>query len=294
MPRNPSQGALLLADIAGSTPLYERIGDVAAGRKIGRCLAALKSIAEEEEGTFIRSRGDDVLCTFAHPSPALKAARRMLSLQAAGPLAIHAGGHFGRIIHTSEDLFGDAVNLTARLAALAKPGEILVSRSFFDRLAEPEAHIFRLLDCMMFKGKMAPAEVYSLVEDDRIARTEIVLSPRAAARLVLLLRYRETSRECAEEASVSIGRAPDCDLVIAKPWISRWHATVAVRRGKVQLEDRSASGTYVTMADGQELFLHRESILLSGQGTISPAIRQGEPGAEVVHYCVEASPIRCR
>ena len=83
---------------------------------------------------------------------------------------------------------------------------------------------------------------------------------------------------------MSIGRAPECDLVIGQPWISRRHAVVTVRRGKVAIEDRSSSGTYVTIGNGRELFMHRESALLTGSGIISPAMRPSDAGAEIVHY----------
>src|SRR5262249_22733469 len=119
MSRDASEVALLLADITGSTPLYEEVGDAAALGQIGESLERLRSIVTEEGGTFLRSKGDDVLCLFADPCSALRAARRMLSQQSTGSLAIHAGVHFGPVIHAHDDIFGDAVNLTARLAAIA-------------------------------------------------------------------------------------------------------------------------------------------------------------------------------
>src|SRR5258708_7390307 len=142
MSSDESAVALLLADITGSTPLYEAVGDAAALGRIGDCLDRLRSIVAEEGGTFIRSKGDDVLCYFVDPCSALRAARRM---QSTGPLAIHAGVHFGPVIHAHDDIFGDAVNLTARLAAAAKAGEVLISQSIVDRLPESETRNLRAL-----------------------------------------------------------------------------------------------------------------------------------------------------
>lgn len=289
MRRDHDEVALLLADITGSTPLYENVGDAAAARQIDNCLNRLRSIANQEGGTFIRSKGDDMLCAFADPVSALKAARLMLSQHSTGPLAVHAGVHFGRIIRTREDVFGDAVNLTARLATIAKPGEVLASRSFLDQLSEPDTRFFRVLDSMTFKGKSAPTEVYSLLEDTRAARTEMAvaddLRPQLVApEMLVVLRYGIDSWQCKGRAIVSIGRSPECDLVIGQPWISRKHATVTLRRGKVQLDDRSSSGTYIMMRDGQELFIRRETALLTGSGIISPAMRPTDAGAAVIHY----------
>src|SRR5438067_1138234 len=108
MPTSPSEVALLLADVVGSTPLFERIGDAAAVLQIGRCLDQLRTIAEREGGTFIRARGDDTLCSFAEPGAALRAARAMLSSHSSGQLSLHAGLHFGLVIETRDDLFGDS------------------------------------------------------------------------------------------------------------------------------------------------------------------------------------------
>ena len=295
-----SEVALLLADITGSTLLYEEVGDATALGWIDDCLDRLRSIVAQEGGTFLRSKGDDVLCYFVDPCSALRAARRMQSQQWTGPLAIHAGVHFGRVIHAHDDIFGYAVNLTARLAATAKAGEFLISQSLFDRLPESETRSLRTLDSMTFKGKNAPIGVYSLLEEDVELRTEMAFGQgpgqtrtrqwRAVANVTVRLRYGGVTLHCEDRTSVSIGRSADCDVVIGRPWVSREHATIAVRRGKVQLDDRSSSGTYVLMHDGHEFFMRRETALLTGSGTISPAMRPTDTRAEVIHYQVIRHP----
>jgi len=291
------ESAILLADITGSTPLYEEVGDAAALRQIAGCVDRLQAIVQQHDGKFLRSKGDDVLCTFNDPSSALRAVRRMLSVQSRGSLAIHAGIHFGQVIHARGDIFGDAVNLTARLASLAKSGEVLISRSFVDRLPEADAKSLRVLDTITFKGKSESTEVYSLVQDDTTLRTQAaigrgfgqtrMLHQLATPELSVTLRYKEQTQSCEEGASFTIGRSPACDLVIGQPWVSRTHATVSVRYGKVQLEDSSSSGTYVTTRDGDEFFMRRETMILPGSGTISPALRPAEETAEVIHFSVD-------
>lgn len=294
MSRNESDVAILLADITGSAPLYEAIGDAAAARQIGACLDGLQSIIARQRGTFILSRGDDVLCTFADASAALRAAREILAQPPAGQLAIHGGMHVGPVVHAHGDIFGDAVNLTARLAALARPGEILISQSFVDHVPAAERSSLRILDNMTLKGKSAPTEIYSLVPKDVAARTEVVFGrgsghtrtryQQAVPEVSVMLRYANSSRSCKEQVSLSIGRSTDCDLIIERSWVSRQHALVTVRRGKVQLEDRSSSGTYVSPRGGYEFFIRRETVVLTGSGTISPAMRPTDANAEVIHY----------
>lgn len=294
MSRNEIELAILLADITGSTPLYEAVGDAAALRRIDDCLDQLRAIVAQAGGSFIRSKGDDVLCTFPDPSSAFKAAHQMLLQRPAAPLGVHAGIHFGPIIHAHGDIFGDAVNLTARLAALAQPGEALISRTLVELLPQTEVRFLRVLDNMTFKGKSARIEVYSLLEDDAAPRTEMTAghgSGHTRTRyqgtipgVAVMLHYVGHARHCGEMASLSIGRAADCDVVIERPWVSRMHATVSVRRGKVQLDDRSSSGTYVSVGDGYEFFMRRETVLLTGSGVISPTLRPADARAELIHY----------
>jgi adenylate cyclase len=294
MSRNEPEVAVFFVDITGSTPLYEAIGDTAAARQVGACLEGLQAIIAREGGSFILSRGDDVLCTFADVSAALRAAHEMLARPAAGQLSIHGGLHVGSVVHAHGDIFGDAVNVTARLLALARPGEILASQSFVDRVPAAERSSLRVLDHMTFKGKSEPTEIYSLVPENATDRTEVVFGrgsghtrtryQQVVPEVSVMLRYTDSARSCKEQASLSIGRSPDCDLVIDRSWVSRQHALVTVRRGKVQLEDRSSSGTYVSPRGGYEFFMRRETVLLTGAGTISPARRPTDANAEVIHY----------
>jgi adenylate cyclase len=292
--------ALLLADITGSTPLYEKVGDAAALGRINDCLGRLRSIVAQEGGTVLRSKGDDLLCYFPDPCAALRAARQMQSREGTDCLAIHAGVHFGAVIRTSDDIFGDAVNLTARLAATAKPGEVLVSQAFVDQLSDSDTCNLRILDSITFKGKSTATRVYSMLEAGAEPRTEMAFgqSPghtrsrqrRGIADVTVTLRYGGRTLHCTDRNSLSIGRAADSDVVIAQLWVSREHATIAVRRGRVQLDDRSSSGTYVSMHDGSELFMRRESVFLTGSGTISPAMRPTDARAELIHYEVVRTP----
>jgi class 3 adenylate cyclase len=294
MSQNASEVALLLADITDSTPLYEEVGDSVALGQIDRCLSRLRSIVAQEGGGVVRSKGDDVLCYFADASSAFKAARQMLSERHTSPLSIHAGAHFGPVIHAHGDIFGDAVNVTARLATLAKPGEALFSQKLVDRLPAYDLRDLRLLEHMTFKGKSAPVKVYSLLEDDPSQRTVIGAEhgsghtrtdhQRSVPRVTATLYFSDHSRHCGESATLTIGRSLDCDVVIERPWVSRKHAVIGVRRGKVQLDDCSAAGTFVSIRDGYEFFMRRETVILTGSGFISPTLRPTDANAEVIRY----------
>ena len=285
----PSDAAVLLVDITGSTPLYESIGDAAALLRIGSCLDQLRAIADEAGGMVVRSKGDDLLCAFDDPAAALRAVQAMLSLTFEGTLKIHAGLHLGPVIHARDDIFGDAVNMTARLAALANPGEVLISESFVGKLADGDIARLRALDKVSLRGKTVPIKVYSLQEEDREAATAFgpgtaYTHTRGAAGVAMTLTYAEQVLVYKDTARVSIGRSTECDILIARPWVSRHHATVTLHGGRVQIEDRSSSGTYVAASDGHEFFVRRETVVLTGSGRISPAIKITDARAEIVRF----------
>ena len=147
MPENDLEVAILMADISGSSALYEDVGDIDALRLVGICLDNLSAIVEREGGTCIRSKGDDVLAIFDDAAAALSASRAMLSQQKTGSsLAIHVGATFGNIIRARDDIFGDSVNTAARLSSMAKPGELLASDSFVERLPEADRRRMHPLD----------------------------------------------------------------------------------------------------------------------------------------------------
>lgn len=288
------QAAVLMADVTGSTPLYEALGNAEAQRVIASRLAGLRSVVTSEHGVFVRSKGDDVLAYFEAPVRAVRAARAMMAQQGADSPQIHAGLHYGQIILADGDIFGDSVNLTARLTALANAGEVLASGSLVDQLPGPEARQLQLLDRIRLAGTSAPTAVYSLIGEDASTLTagfgargtDPPRGPteRFIPETTIVLSHGGRSKLCREAGSVLIGRLDDCDVVIGRPWVSRRHASVTVRDGKVQYHDRSSLGTYVAIAGGHEFFVRRETVMLTGSGVLSPAVRASQPEAEPVHF----------
>ncbi len=286
--------AILLADISGSTPFYEALGNAEAQRQISLELTRLRAAVEAEGGVVVRQKGDDVLGYFDRPSQAFGAVRAMLSGPADQALAVHAGLHYGQIVLAEGDIFGQAVNLTARLAALANDGEALLSRSLRDQLSAGEIASLRALGHIRLRGVSEPLDVFSLLAEETSIRTSVTLLSKGAGRrgkvappaprVAVVLTHDHTSRTCREAESVVIGRSTECSIVLSHPWISRKHAVVTVLDGKFILEDRSASGTYVSMDGGHEFLLRREAVVLTGNGTISPAVRLAQPEADPISF----------
>ena len=283
--------AVLLADVVGSTPLYERIGDDAALQQVSDCLDAMREIVARNGGDFIYSKGDDVLSLFERPEAALRAVRQIGDQLTKGPLSARIGLHFGAVIRARGAIFGDVVNVTARLSTTANPGEVLISQSFFESLSAGGRSTLRLLDKMAFKGKQELFDVYTLGSGDRTLSTQItsrgtIIGARSAQpqQIKLLIRYGDQLQSCRNNGFVTFGRSPECNIVVQRPWVSRHHATFTISNGKARLVERSSSGTFVSMGPGDEVFVRREDILLFGSGVISPGMRSSLRDAQVLHY----------
>lgn len=287
--------AVLMADISGSSALYDNVGDADALRQVGICLDSMAAIVVREGGSVIRSKGDDVLAVFDDPAAALAASRAMLALKVSADtsLSIHVGATFGNVIRARDDIFGDSVNTAARLSSMAKPGELLASDGFVERLPRDEQRHMLPLDNITFKGKDAATGVFALLEEGTQLRTVVGKSPavtdarresRPAPEVAVTLHHAERDYACPERKTLTIGRSADNDIVIEHPWISREHARIQVRRGKVQLTDQSSSGSFVATRDGYEFLLKRETVLLTGSGTISPGVPGTAPEAELIRY----------
>jgi class 3 adenylate cyclase len=286
------QVTVLFADVSGSTKLYESEGDQAAMDAIARCIDQLRQTVESSGGRVVKTLGDEVMAVFLTPDVAAYAASSMqyaidaLPLAGATKLGVRIGFHCGPVIQNDDDIFGDTVNLAARLVEQAGRSQIIMSRETSDRLGPVFRSFKRPLYAIHVKGKAEEVELCELIwrhADD----VTMSLASRTNARpapLVLRLKYRD--REIIrrrDNDSITMGRAPECNLVIASNRASRNHCTIERRQDKFVLADQSTNGTYVTAEASTEILLQREEFRLGEHGWIT----FGEPRAEteeVVEY----------
>jgi adenylate cyclase len=286
----------MFADIVGSTRLYEILGDEIAEKLVTTTLKQLSDIAGNLQGVTIKTGGDDVMCSFSNVDQALDAAREMHKFLAekTAPsrdyrIALRIGAHKGPVIETEGDLYGDAVNLAARVAALARGGKTLITGYTFDQLSVANRKLCRRLTTTTVKGKEQPIDVYDVVWEQTAELTRIVGNDVAnAVKSILTIKFEDNIIKMSANTitSTSVGRGQDCDLIIPSQQASREHCKIECNRGKFILVDNSANGSYVNH-DQTELFFHQERVPLLGQGYIS----LGEPSADnqdfLLHYFIE-------
>ena len=88
-------------------------------------------------------------------------------------------------------------------------------------------------------------------------------------------------------ASIVIGRAPECDLILGSHLASRRHARIERMGVYFRLTDQSTNGTYVLNDANELLFLKRESTQLIGSGLIAFGEEPAVAGDRVVRYCYD-------
>lgn len=131
-PPSRALATILFTDIVGSTQRAAEIGDRAWHELLDKHDAVAADQVAEWGGRLIKTTGDGLLATFDGPSAGIEAARSIRQRAAAITLDIRAGVHTGEVELRDQDVGGIGVNISARIAAKAGPGEILVSRTVKD------------------------------------------------------------------------------------------------------------------------------------------------------------------
>jgi adenylate cyclase len=125
--------AVCFLDITGYTRLTEERGDEAAADLAARLARLVRRSAQEHNGTPVKWLGDGVMFYFPEPAAAVLAAVELVEVVGSHGLPpAHVGIHAGPVVFQDGDYFGRTVNLAARIAEYARPGEVLVSQEVVD------------------------------------------------------------------------------------------------------------------------------------------------------------------
>lgn len=287
--------AILFADIAQSTRLYEILGDQAAQNLIGLCLSRLTDVANRHGGSVIKTIGDEVMCTFPEAQAAVEAARSMHeALEERFPFGegagispnLHVGVHLGPVIPQGNDVFGDAVNVAARLVKLAKSRQVLISRDVVEAIGSPDQLSVRNLGCIPVRGKAKDLPIFELIWEEydmTIIADHALISPKAEVSMEIRLGDLRIQIG-ASRPLVILGRDKHCDLVLRGNHVSRSHAKIECVAGRFFLSDQSSNGTYVSFRGGESVYLRRDKVVLHGSGKISPGLKSTGGATETIRF----------
>ena len=287
--------SIMFADIAGSTKLYDTLGDDVARAKVAATIDTMSEITRQNNGTVIKTIGDEVMCTFPTAEDAGTAAWEMQETfeeefeanTDGSPVAVRIGMHYGPAIMEGGDVFGDAVNIAARMAAQAKGKQIITTQDTLDKLPPAMRASSRFVDHAPIKGKKEEIDIFEIIwqeEDVTRMATGIVLDKPTPEATLRLTYNNETVVLNKNRPGLVMGRSQNCDITINEKLASRQHVRIELRRDKFFIVDQSTNGTHVMVDDCPEEFLRREEIPLTGNGRISLGRGFSEDPDEVVMF----------
>lgn len=274
MAANSSDHTILFADITGSTKLYDSLGDQEARKLCAASITQLTSIVSEHNGRVIKTMGDGLMASFAAVQDAYNGSVAMQESHIEKQLSITVGFHCGLVIEEEGDLFGDAVNIAAKIAEKAKPGEILLTEQTVTKLPGICRMTTRLLDATRVKGKSDLIKIYTLLYDQAEATMYVSRSPHTntsapPTSLNIICGDQNFSLSSSQAKTFQLGRDRSNNLISNSPYASRIHALIEFQRDHFVITDQSTNGTYVNSNGENTFYLKRESAPLIGEGIIS-------------------------
>ena len=298
------EGTILFTDLRGSTSLYETLGNTEATAVVTQSVALLAHIVRTRSGRVVKTLGDGLMAIFHESASAIQAADEMHeSLERIGPLGtggLAASAQLpplklqvalaqGEVVEMAGDLFGDAVNVAARLLDHAGDNETLATVNVLNGLSDKERARFRSLDRMQLRGRAEPVHVHLLEPERKFGDTATtafgdmaVVPEPEGIRLVWLDLNRVYT---GASLPVVLGRSPQAAYCIDDNRVSRSHARIDWHGGTFQLTDLSYNGTYVRFDNDPEIIsLRRGSCTLHASGIIGLGTAPVDPMSPSVRF----------
>ena len=184
--------AIMFTDMVGYSALSQR-NEALALELLEEHRQLLRAVFPKHQGHEIKSTGDGFLVEFASALAAVQCAveiqkmmrDRNVSRSAERRVLIRIGIHLGDVVRRENDVFGDGVNIAARIEPLAEPGGICVSRAVYEQIENKVEHALVQLSRPALKNIQATVEVYRLLLDE--VRTTRPVANQSLRRLVIVI-----------------------------------------------------------------------------------------------------------
>lgn len=295
---------ILFADIANSTGLYQSLGNKRAEEQVNRILTLMSEIIADHRGRVVKTIGDEIMALFEQIPHAIQAGLNLIQMIRAMPVdhevtdrltTIRVGLEYGEVIERGGDYYGNAVNIASRLVKQAKSNQILTTKESLEQIAHEEGFSSRLIDRTRLKGLHKVFEIYEVLSiEDAVDMTTTfsIKFPELDKPITERLRVlhgddsylvNNTSEE------LTMGRSSDNTLVVSGDMVSRYHATIQYHKGKFVFRDESVNGSFVKIEPDQERFIHRDEIILLGEGSLSLGQPIGDTGDNVIFFRIETA-----
>lgn len=299
-PQQQVAASVLFADICGSTRLFEEYGDLRARQIETRVLDAFAARTAARDGTVIKTIGDEIMSRFPDAEQAVRAACEMHRAVKEDPMlaelgiACKIGLHYGPVLLENNDVFGDAVNVAARMVSLSKADQIITTRETVGNLPADLGQITRSIGLSWVRGKQDEMELFEVIWQDSNCLTQMSSGAQEALRSLfysrLILEHRGRRFELMPSAQAfTMGRGERSSLMVDRDLVSRSHADIQFRQGKFVLADHSTNGTYLLLDNGARFFVRREEFALYDRGVISLGQVVLDNNPDLIRYqCIQA------
>src|ERR1700676_941877 len=171
----------LFTDVAGSTSFFDRNGDTAGLAMIHRHDELARSVVQQHNGKVIKTIGDSAMAEFPDPSSAVRAGveieRQFLKLNLTLPqserVEVRIGIHSGVGFRKGNDLFGDVVNVAARIVKRTAPAQILISRPVYEAASKESDLHCQWLSKLTIDGGVEKEDIFEVTWTDPDAYREV-------------------------------------------------------------------------------------------------------------------------
>ena len=295
-----SSTVILFADIAGSTRLYDRLGDSQAHRCIVTTIESLRGPVQQFDGVVIEVVGDQIMAYFDDAEQAAQAAcaiqryfenHNILEQR----IQIRIGFHYGPVLWDGQHPFGDTINVASRMVGLAGGRQVVTTAITAERFTRTTRSRARPFGKVNVKGKAHPFNTLKIEWDDSDS-TSLFFHDDKTTPLVkknlLTLEYKNKAIQLDEQQTFFIiGRGSSCDLVVPSGAASRSHARIECRQGHFIYFDQSSNGSFVMTTgrranDGINLLVHHREWVFSGTGWLGLGLPVKESGEEAIRFSV--------
>jgi serine/threonine protein kinase/class 3 adenylate cyclase len=172
---------VLFTDVAGSTSFFERNGDTAGLAMLHRHDELSSGVVQQYGGKVIKTIGDSTMAEFPDATSAVRAGveieRQFLSLNSTLPerqrVGVRIGIHSGVGFRKGNDLFGDVVNVAARIVKRTAPAQILISRAVYEAVSKEPDLQCQWLSKYTMDGRTEKEDIYEVAWTDAEAYREL-------------------------------------------------------------------------------------------------------------------------
>jgi TolB-like protein len=187
--------AILVADVAGYSRLMHISEEATHARVTALMTSRILPVIAEHSGRVIKNTGDGFLAEFSSAVDAVRAAMQFqgevyrLGIPDVPEerILFRVGIHIGDIIVDTNDIFGDGVNIAARLEGIAEPGGICLSSSVLDQVHGKIGIEFADLGLRDLKNIARPVRAYAVVPDGSTQSGAAEAPPASAPRLSIVV-----------------------------------------------------------------------------------------------------------